>query len=259
MPQFGTAWITGASTGIGQELSKKLLSQGTRVAMTARHADKIHAFRDSLPASQQTLVLPLPADVANHDALSRAYAKLKDFWGAPDLLVANAGTHINMQASQIDWVPCRDLLSINLLGAVDCIILVLPDMLARKSGYIAGVGSLSAYRGLPWAAAYGASKAGLNNFLQSLRFDVETHGITVSAINPGFVQTPLTDRNPFPMPMKISAEKAAEYIWTGLLKKKKEIHFPPAFSWSFKLLRILPYPMYHAIIRKITGSASRRE
>lgn len=259
MTRWKNAWISGASTGIGRSVTRMLVDRGVRVGMTARNAEKLHAFMAEFPVEQRARLLALPCDVTDRACLEAAYTRLKQAWGVPDLVLANAGTHINMPARGITWEDCGRVITINLLGAVSMITLALPGMIERGSGHIAGVGSLSSYRGLPWAAAYGASKAGLNNFLQSLRFDVETHGISVTAINPGFVDTPLTARNPFPMPMRVSADRAARYIVNGLEKKRMEVHFPPLFSWQFKLLRILPYPLYHALIRKVTGSAARKE
>jgi short-subunit dehydrogenase len=219
--------------------------------------EKLELLIASLDAPSES-VLSIPVDVADTDAVAQAYADLREAWGPPDMVIANAGTHINMPASEITMDKCKLLFETNLHGAVATLLAALPDMLERGSGHLVGVGSLSSYRGLPLAAAYGASKAGLNNFLQSLRFDVETHGVSVTAINPGFVKTPLTDLNNYPMPMIVSAERAAEYIWDGLSRKKMEIHFPPGFSWSCKLLRILPYPIYHFLVRRLTGSRRRK-
>ncbi|WP_018124457.1 SDR family NAD(P)-dependent oxidoreductase [Desulfovibrio oxyclinae] len=253
MEHVETIWITGATSGIGQALVERFVADGKRVAVTARSREKLEKL-----ANGRNAVIPVQADVTDEEDVKRAYAEVRDALGVPDLVIANAGTHINMAASELDAKNCRKLMEVNLFGAITTLLAPLPDMLARGSGHLAGVGSLSSYRGLPLAAAYGATKAGLNNFLQSLRFDVETYGLSVTAINPGFVKTPLTDRNPYPMPMVISAERAAGYIADGLARRKMEIHFPPLFSWSCKLLRILPYPVYHALVRRITGSRNRR-
>jgi len=257
MEHVNTIWITGATSGIGKALTRKFVEEGKKVALTGRSKDKLTAFVAELGVDEKT-VLPVPADVADDEAVAAAYSHIKNTWGVPDLVIANAGTHINMPASEISLDKCRKLFEINLVGAVSTLLVGLPDMMLRGKGHLVGVGSLSSYRGLPLAAAYGASKAGLNNFLQSLRFDAETYGITVTAINPGFVKTPLTDLNTYPMPLIIEADEAAEYIWDGLSRRKMEIHFPPAFSWSCKLLRILPYPVYHWLVRRITGSKNRR-
>lgn len=248
-------WMTGATSGIGKALTARFLLDGWRVAVTGRDSDRL---LELARLHDGTEILPLAADVADPAEIADAYARLKQTWGVPDMVIANAGTHINMPASRLRYEDCRTLFAVNLHGAVATLLAGLPDMMERGSGHLVGVGSLSSYRGLPLAAAYGATKAGLNNFLQSLRFDVETHGIRVSAVNPGFVKTPLTDRNDFPMPFIVSAEKAADYIARGLARGKMEIHFPPALSWPFKLLRILPYPLYHALIRRATGSRRRK-
>lgn len=257
MKHVDTIWLTGATSGIGEALAARFLAGGKRVAVTARKVGALERLGEKLGADDSNF-LPVAADLTKDGDVSNAYAWIVGNWGVPDMVIANAGTHINMPAGELDMDKCRTLFEINLHGAVATLLAPLPDMLERGGGHLVGVGSLSSYRGLPLAAAYGATKAGLNNFLQSLRFDVETYGIAVSAINPGFVKTPLTARNSYPMPLIISAERAAEYIWKGLSKRKMEIHFPPLFSWSCKLLRILPYPVYHALVRRITGSKNRR-
>lgn len=256
MQHVQTIWLTGATSGIGEALVERFLAGGKRVAVTARNKKKLSAMTDRFKAGEQLILVP--ADVSKEEELGRAYEHIRGVMGVPDLVMANAGTHINMPASEITYEKCHHLFEVNLYGAVATLLAALPDMLERGSGHLVGVGSLSSYRGLPFAAAYGATKAGMNNFLQSLRFDVETYGLTVTAVNPGFVKTPLTDLNTYPMPFIISPERAAEYIWDGLTKKKMEIHFPPIFSWSCKLLRVLPYPVYHALVRRITGSRNRR-
>lgn len=257
MENVKVIWLTGGTSGIGKALTTRFLKEGKQVALTGRSRDKLDDFIASLDYAEDR-VLAVPADVSNESDVEAGYALIKEKWGVPDMVIANAGTHINMPASEISLEKCRKLIDINLVGAVSTLLVALPDMLQRRSGHLVGVGSLSSYRGLPLAAAYGATKSAMNNFLQSLRFDVETYGLSVTAINPGFVKTPLTDLNDYPMPLIIEAEEAAEYIWDGLDKKKMEIHFPPAFSWSCKLLRILPYPVYHWLVRRITGSRNRR-
>lgn len=257
MDHVNTIWLTGGTSGIGKALTTRFLSEGKQVALTGSNQEKLDRFVTELGDVDGRL-LAIAADVSNDQDVEDGYNRIKEQWGVPDMVIANAGTHINMPASEISLEKCRKLFEINLAGAVSTLLVGLPDMLIRGSGHLVGVGSLSSYRGLPLAAAYGATKAGLNNFLQSLRFDVETHGLSVTAINPGFVKTPLTDLNEYPMPLIIEADEAAEYIWQGLGRKKMEIHFPPAFSWSCKLLRVLPYPVYHWLVRRITGSKDRR-
>ena len=245
-------WISGASSGIGKALSLRLAREGARVAMTARRAEVLEEIRAGQPTEMAERLLPLPADVLDPDALEKAYRQLTDTWGLPDMVIANAGTHIHMEPKDINAADCRKIIDVNLEGAVNLLTLVVPDFMAREQGHLIGVASLSGYRGLPNAAAYGASKAGLINFLQGLRFDLQPHGIAVTVINPGFVKTPLTDRNPFPMPFLIEVDQAIDAILDGLQKEKKEIHFPWQVSWILKTLRVLPYPLYHRLVRRIT-------
>jgi short-subunit dehydrogenase len=129
---------------------------------------------------------------------------------------------------------------------------VLPQMVARGSGHIAAVASLAGYRALPAAVEYGASKAAVIHLLDGLRFDLEPKGVQVTVINPGFVRTPLTDKNRFTMPFLIEADDAAERIVRGLERGKTEIHFPAPMSWTLKLMRLLPYPLYARLIGRMS-------
>ena len=156
----------------------------------------------------------------------------------------------------------RDLIEINVMGTAACLEALMPRMIARGRGRIAVVASVAGYRGLPTSAYYGATKAALINLAESLRFDLARAGVTMQLIDPGFVKTPLTDRNEFPMPFLISAELAADRIASGLRSRRFEIAFPRRFVWMLKLLRCLPYALYfplvgreHAAVTAATGAA----
>lgn len=241
-------WLSGASSGIGFALAELLLLKGFRVAVSARRKEPLQALAAAAPDS--SAVLQLPLDVTDRAALSTAYQTVCSHWQVPDLVIANAGISIHMEADDLDYEKLKQLNAVNLLAAMSILQLPVQDMLKRGSGYLAGVASVAGYRGLPHAAGYVATKAGLIAFLDSLRFDLEPHGIAVSVINPGFVKTPLTDRNKFPMPFIISPEASARAIWRGLQKGRMEIHYPLALSLVLKLMRILPYPLYHALVRR---------
>lgn len=247
-----TFWVSGGSKGIGRALVEKLLANGKTVAFSARGEDEMHDLIRAQPAERQHKAIPVVMDVATNKAVTEAYQQVKDKLGVPDCIIANAGTHKGMRADDINFADCNRIINVNLLGSIRMITEVLPDMLERGSGHIVGVASLSGYRGLPTAACYGASKAGLQNFLQSLRFDVQHRGLHVTEVNPGFVDTPLTRQNSFDMPDLISTDKAAEYIYNGVQSRAYEVHFPPKFSWQLKLLGLLPYPLYHRIMKAIT-------
>ena len=125
-------------------------------------------------------------------------------------------------------------------------------MLQRGRGHIAGVSSLAGLRPLPTAGAYGASKAAASHMLDAIRFDLEPRGVLVTNITPGFVRTPLTDRNRYRMPFLMEVDRAAEIVVAGLERGKREIHFPKPLSWTVKTLRVLPYPIYQWIIGRST-------
>ncbi len=250
-------WLSGAGSGIGRGLAVALLRKGHRLALTGRREAPLEELRQEVEPGEEERVLVLPADVSIPSTLEIAYTRLKDTWGVPDMVIANAGTHQHTELDRLTFSESRAIIDVNLLGAIRMLTLPLQGMADRGSGTLVGVASLAGYRGLPAAAAYGASKAGLINFLESLRFDAEPRGIRVQIVNPGFVKTPLTDQNPFEMPMLISVEQAVAALMNGLEKGRDEIHFPTRFSRIMKLLRILPYPLYKRLIRKITQGGAR--
>ncbi|MBM3781324.1 MAG: SDR family NAD(P)-dependent oxidoreductase [Acidobacteria bacterium] len=238
-------WLTGASSGIGEALVPALLDAGVRLTISARRADALADVAARHPGASLHV---LPLDVTDREAVHRAASDVRAQWGHIDIALFNAGTHIPVQAQTWSADDFRALIDVNYMSLVYGVEAVLPDMLARRQGHIAGVASVAGYRALPTAAAYGASKAAAILMLDALRFDVERQGIAVSVINPGFVRTPLTDRNRFHMPGIIDAPRAAALIVRGLEHRAREIHFPALFSWTMKLLRVLPYPLYHRLV-----------
>jgi short-subunit dehydrogenase len=178
-------------------------------------------------------------------------------WTGIDLALLNAGGHRPPQGAGFDMSQFVDVMTVNYFGVLHCIEAVLPGMLQRGRGHIAGVASLSGYRAIPTAAAYGASKAALIHALESIRFDLEPLGINITVVNPGFIRTPLTDSNRFRMPFIMDVERAAAIIVDGLERDRKEIHFPRVFSSILKLARVLPFPVYERIIRRATSGQRR--
>lgn len=239
-------WVTGASSGIGAALVKALLARGARVAITARRRDLLEQIAKGADGSR---VLVVPADVTDHDAMVAAARQIEAAWGGIDLAIFNAGGVV-----EGDFVATMTL---NYFSVVYGIEAVLTGMLARGSGHIAAVASLAGYRPLPTATEYGASKAAVIYLMDGLRFTLEPRGIRVTVINPGFVRTPLTDRHTFHMPFLVEASDAAERIVRGLERGKKEIHFPAPMSWTVKLLRVLPYPIYERLIRALQRAPAK--
>ena len=240
-------WITGASSGIGEALIAPLAARGARVAISARRADRLEALASD-HRRRGADVRAFPLDVTDREANARAVEAIEREMGPIALAVLNAGSHLRGSGGVFDAQQYVDIFHLNVLGVVYGLDAVLPRMLARGDGHIAGVASLAGFRALPTAAAYGASKAALIHLLESIRFDLEPRGVRVTVVNPGFVETPLTDQNRFRMPFLMPVERAAGIIVRELERDRREIHFPKPFSWTVKLLRILPFPLYARVI-----------
>ena len=257
MSPWRVAWITGASQGIGRALALGLARQGVAVAASARSEAKLAALcaeaRD-LPGAIHSYPLDVTDAAAGEDLLQRLSAER----GLPDLVILNAGTHQPTPAQSFRSEDLRRILELNVIGVANGLQSVLPPMLARGGGQVAVVASLAGYRGLPTAAAYGASKAALINLCEALRLDLHGSGVKLQLINPGFVRTPLTDRNPFPMPFLVDAEVAAARIIRGLRGSGFEIRFPTPFALIMGLLRHLPYSLYLPLVRRLTQTDKTR-
>ena len=250
VPAGKVAWITGAGTGIGRALALRMARDGWRVAITARSPDTLAeaaAEAETLPGA----LIPCPGDVTDLADMRATVDSIERALGPIAIAVFNAGTHRPVSALSLDAADFRALIEVNFLGAVNCLDAVLPAMTARRAGRIALVGSVAGYAGLPTAAAYGASKAALINMAEALRPELATAGITLQSVNPGFVKTPLTDRNDFPMPFLMAPEDAAEAFWRGLQSDRFEIVFPRRLALLLKLLRLLPYPLFFRLTRRL--------
>ena len=244
------AWVTGASSGIGRALALRLAAEGWRVAISARSADELVAVANSAaPLAGDRY--PYPVDVTDRCAVAETVARIEQAIGPVDLAVLNAGTHRPVSAATLDSDDFRALIDLNFLGTVHALEALLPGMRARRSGRIAIVASVAGYCGLPTAAAYGASKAALIAMAESLKPELDTDGVVLQIVNPGFVRTPLTDRNPFPMPFLMEVDDAAEAFRRGLRSDRFEIVFPRRLAWILKALRLFPYPLFFRITRRL--------
>lgn len=237
-----TAWITGASTGIGRELVLRLASQGVRVAATARSRDKLDALAALAPG-----IIAIPGDVTKSEDMRAAHAAAVRDLGGIDLAILNAGVWHPMGAEDYDSTRVLESMDVNYGGLVRALEPLIPSMIAVKSGHIALMASVAGYRGLPKAIAYGPSKAAAISLAEILRTDLEPHGVRVSVINPGFVETPMTAPNTFPMPFMIKTDEAVAHIVKGLRQQKFEIAFPWQTVTGLKLLRLLPYRLYFGV------------
>ena len=243
-------WIVGASSGIGAALAQALLVRGARVALSARRGDELVRLAGEAKDAEQALVLPL--DLGDMAAFAAALDRLERDWGGIDLVVFCAGTWTPMAAARLDAAAISRTLAINLQAPMTACAALVPQLLAQGRGAIAFVSSVSGYRGLPQAAAYGASKAGLSHFTETLHLELAPRGVSVYLINPGFVATPMTATNAFRMPALITPAEAAEEIIAGFGRGRFEIHVPRRFTFWLKLLRLLPYRAYFPLARRLT-------
>ncbi len=257
LPEGRSAWITGASSGIGRALALRLAAAGVPVIASARGADDLRELaRDA--GARGGSIMPLPLDVTDRAAVAEAVGVIERT--APlGLAVLNAGTHAPLLARDFEVERLRKLVELNLLGTGNCLEAALPVMLARGEGHIAIVGSVAGYFGLPTSAGYGATKAGLINMAEALQPELKAAGIKLQIVNPGFVRTPLTDKNPFPMPFLMEPEEAAEAFYRGLRAKRFEIVFPRRLAYLLKFLRMLPYGLALTVTRRLVPKPESEE
>ena len=238
-------WITGASSGLGRELALQLAAAGHVVCVSARGEQSLAELAAEVSGSGA--IHPYACDVGDMAAVQQCFAAICAAHGLPDVCVLNAGTHTPNSAARFDRAVFQRLMDINSMGTVNCLQAIVPAYLGAGAGRIAVVSSVAGYRGLPNASAYGATKAALINMCEALRPELAAAGVVLQVVNPGFVRTPLTDKNDFPMPFLMEVEDAAAQLVRGLSSDRFEITFPKRFTWLLKLLRMLPYAIYLGI------------
>ena len=240
--------VTGASVGIGRAVVTELARRGAKVVASARNEQALNQLAaDCLPRT----VHVLPLDVTDRQANLRAAETIQQRFGGLDIAFFNAGTCEYVDMANFDSALFERTMQTNFLSMVYGIEAVLPLLRTSREAQLVGMSSTVAYRGLPRTEAYGASKAAIKHLFESLQIDLKQEGISVSVVCPGFVRTPLTDRNDFPMPFRVEAEEAAKQIVDGMEAKTPEIHFPKRFSIPFKLLSLLPNRLYVALCSKM--------
>ncbi len=246
-------WITGASSGIGAEVAHLYAQAGHTVFASARN----QATLDTMSAASKNLngkIIALPLDVTDNNSVIKAFEQIQEYNGGLDLAILNAGYYEPVEFDELTLEHFEKTYDVNLLGVVRCLLPLLPYFSNNKQGHIAIVSSVSGFRGLPKAAAYGSSKAALINMAESLKPECNSHGIKLSLVNPGFVKSKLTDRNDFKMPFIMETSDAAKRIVRGLESNAFEITFPRRFTYWLKLFRILPYWLYFALTKKLVKS-----
>lgn len=240
-------WIIGGSSGIGYSTAQALHLAGASVVVSSRNTKELDKFVAAHP-SAQSLVL----DATDESSIKLASEHLL-LHGPLDFVFYCAAKYSPMRAQSLNTSEIAQHLHVNYLGACYALQSVLPHMLSRKSGHFSLVASVAGFSGLPFSLAYGPTKAALINLAESLYIDCSPHGVGISVVNPGFVKTPLTSNNQFPMPALITPSEAASYIVKGLAKGEFEIHFPKRFTLLLKFLRLIPYRFYFYLLRKVAS------
>ena len=241
-------WITGASSGIGKSLAIKFASEGWQVAASARREDLLNQLSDS-----NQNIASFPLDVTNRENCREVFEKIKNKYENINICFFSTGTWDPKKEKDIDIDQMKKVMDVNFFGTLNCIKAVETYFKEIKNGHISIVSSIAGYRGLPNSTGYGASKAALNNLAESLYFDFGRHNVRVSLISPGFIKTPMTDKNEFKMPFLKTPEFAANKIYTGLINGSSfEIDFPKELTLILKFLKMLPDKIYFKLIRKLT-------
>lgn len=236
-------WITGASSGIGAEIAKQLADAGVKVAASARHM---------AAATSHPNITPFAVDVTDAQALRECVIQIEQQLGPIDLAIFGAGAYEAFTPETLDAENFTRINAVNYLGATNSLCAVLPKLMDRKSGHVAFVASVAGYQGLPKAAYYGPTKAALINLAEALWMDLRDTGVAISVINPGFVDTPMTKGNEFPMPFLMQPARAAALSIAGLKAKRFEIAYPARFVFILKLLQWLPTVTKLRLINRLT-------
>jgi short-subunit dehydrogenase len=238
--------ITGASSGIGKALTKEFAAQECTIFLASRRKNLLDEIKKELSAVNSN-ILTYECDVINKQSIAETFAKIKDKTDFIDLAILNAGFGHNMKIENFDSKYAEQIFGVNVLGMIYWIEKLLPDFLKMKKGIIAGVSSLADNRGFSESGFYCASKAAATIYLDGLRVELKRHGVKVITVKPGFVKTPMTDKNDFRMPLIMPAEKAAKIIVKGLIKEKSIIQFPLPLVLGSKFVGALPTFFYERI------------
>jgi short-subunit dehydrogenase len=246
MEEKKVIWITGASSGIGKAVATKFAKNGWIVAASARRENLLNELKEI-----NENIYPFPLDVTDIDKCKLVASSIINQFKNIDICLFGTGMHDPKSEKKFNLEKVREIMEVNYFGTMNSINSIYDYFSEKKNGQISIISSVAGYRGLPAAGAYCASKAALTSFAESLNFDMQMKNVRVSLVSPGFIKTPMTDQNDFPMPMIKSPEFAANEIYKGLtVKKSFEIHFPKAFTYFLKFLQILPSSIYFKLVSK---------
>jgi short-subunit dehydrogenase len=241
--------ITGASSGIGKELAKMLAKENCSLALLARRSNLL----DELSLQLETSIAAIETykcDVTKPEEVKKVIDKVKENFGRIDIAILNAGISNNIGIKDYTSEKAKETFDVNVLGLTNCVDNVLPDFMERKSGMIVGVSSLADSKGWQGSGFYCASKAAATILLENLRLELKPYNIKVITVKPGFVKTPMTSKNKFPMPFLMTSQKAAKIIIKGIKAEKRIIQFPWPTVLGSKIMRIVPDFIFEYISTK---------
>ena len=243
-----TIWITGGSTGIGKALAIKFANKGWNVAISARRENLLQEISNS-----HENIHEFPVDVTDKIKCKQTFEQIRNKFENIDICFFSTGTWDPKKEKDIDVEQIENVFRVNFFGTLNSIKAVEEYFKNRKMGTITIVSSIAGYRGLPNSTGYGPSKSALNNLAESLYFDFKRSNVRVCLVSPGFIKTPMTDKNDFKMPFLKTTDYAAEKIYDGLVNKNIfEIHFPKSLTLILKILSFLPSSIYFSLVGKMT-------
>ena len=240
--------LTGASSGIGYQLAKDLCNEGAQLALLSRRTDLLQALAREL--TNKTKINYYKCDVTIKSEVQETISKIKNDFGKIDIAILNSGVGFRSSVLEYKSDAAEKTFNTNVLGAVYCIEQLLPEFISEKRGVIVGVSSLGDGKGFPKSGFYSASKAALTIILESLRVELKNYNVKVITVKPGFVKTPMTDKNEFDMPFLMGVQKGSKIIIEGLKKDKRIIEFPWQITIGAKILRIMPTRWFEHLASK---------
>jgi NADP-dependent 3-hydroxy acid dehydrogenase YdfG len=241
MANYNAAFVTGASSGIGAALSRRLAAQGIKVGIAARRVDALARLAAEIREAGGAAV-PFEREVPDPDAVRRVMRQADEQLGGVDLVVANAGVVKGRWAGKLTYEDCQNMIAVNVAGATATVTALLPSMIKRKRGHIVGISSIAQYRGLPKFAVYSGSKAYVSHMLESMRVDLQGTGVAVTDIRAAYVRTQMTGKaSP---PFLVEADDAAARIWKAIRDRKKVLTFPLPWALIMRVMSMLPNALY---------------
>ncbi len=242
----GLVWLTGGGTGIGKELAKILCDSGYDVIISGRRKEKLI----EVARYNKNKIFPFKLDVSNLKEATKVANKIIKRFKFVDLLILNAAVYSPGSLQEISPINAKKVIDINLTGVINCLPVIVNMMKKQNKGQIMFISSPAGYRGMPGAGLYGVTKSGLTFLAETLKIELEQFNIKVQVVHPGFIKTPMTDKNTFHMPFLMSSEKAAKIISSKINSNVFEIYFPKILLIPMKLINFLPYRIYFFLIKK---------